>query len=263
MRYYLLAGGIPDNKMSINDLSEFVVSKYGNDWDFVRPAIESNNIGFITQATNFPVPVSYFYSIVMDSSFDALIDRKPGRRTVDKVLKLFKTSETQDEAIMLEHGKYNVNFVYRVFSPEFLRSLNLTGEYAVDLKTALRLERLGFVLKESPYRYKFMINGKKNYSPLCCLPESLHNTYINDLSQTVINTCTVSDCLNMICGMEGFRYIFQSYMEGGLLVYKIIVQYDNSIETRHVSSSYRECMLLAINKIINFIEGINHEENRE
>lgn len=262
MKYYLLAGGITGMEISIDDVLKFVKDKYGPFWNATNPVIDSNNINLITQATNYPVPVSYFYSIVMDDSFDALIDKRPGRRTVDKVLKLFKTSEIQDKTIMLKHEKYNINFVYRTFSPEFLRSLNLTGEYAVDLNTTLRLKSIGFDFKELPYRYKFVVNGKKNYSPLCCLPESLHNTYINDLSQTVIDTCTVSGCLNMICGMEGFRYTFQTGIEGGLLVYKIVVHYSDYVVSYHISSSYRECVLSAINKIIDFIKDVNHEDSK-
>lgn len=262
MKYYLLAGGFTCMEISIDDVLKFVKDKYGPFWNATNPVIDSNNINLVTQSTNFPVPVSYFYSIIMDDSFDALIDKKPGRRTVDRVLSLFKKSDMKEDVVMLEYGKYNVNFVYRIFSCEFLNSLNLTGEYAVDLKTALRLSSIGYDLSESPYRYKFVINGKKNYSPLCCLPESLHNIYINNLSQTVINTCSVNECLNMLCSMEGFRYYLYTYDDRDLLLYRVVLIYGNKTEKHFNSYSRRECMLLAINRIIDIIKGINHEDSR-
>lgn len=242
--FHLLSCG--DMSLPTDEIIQAVSERYGYDWMNSKPCIDSNNIGFVTQATKYPVPVSYFYSIVMDESFDSKIDKNPGVKNINRVVELFKPSEVKDVSIIYMGRKYLVTMVNRVFSQEFLRGLGLTGEYAVDLNTAILMKDINLNYSNSPYRYTFAVNGRKGYSPLCCLPESLHNSYVNDLSCVSVNTIGVSECfmamVKMFHNKTSFRFDYHEN-ETSLLVRR------NDVYTNK-SFSYRECMLDNINKMI-------------
>lgn len=252
--HYLDSG---DMSLTLDEIRESVVERHGYNWMEKKVGITPENIGLVTQSTKYPVPLSYFYSIVMDSSFDAKIDKNPGKRSVNRILELFSPDSIYDQLILCSGKRFTVSMVDRVFTQEFLVYMGLTGEYALDINTASVLRDMGFRFTNSPYKYRFAVNGRKTYSPLCCLPESLHNTYINDLSQVCVDTIGVSECVNMLCVIEGgaFSSVFDNIdgkKDGCFTVETSMIINENAFTKN--SFSYREAMLDQINNIINIIK---------
>lgn len=252
--FYMEHGCFTGRSWTCEEMLKEVVRVYGDGWTVVKPpVVDRARLASVTEFTKHPVPVSYYLPLIADSDFDYSIYRTPGRRRVEAVLAVLDKGEMEDVDYMIAGMKYKVCMVRRVPVTDYLTSVGLYGGYCVDLGTSIRLMRSGVIgMENSPYSYRFVVNGKKHFSPVCCLSETPNNVYARDLSQMSVGTMTIDSCLNALCRALGDgRENRDVKWYGGYPVCGVRVEIGGKkIMSEGVSE--RECKLDVINKILDY-----------
>lgn len=172
----------------------------------MKPTLNKNNIAMVSERTMYPIPLAYYYPFILGSGIDEAIEYRPRNTSMKYIREMFSAGELEVKWYTLLGKKYKVTMVHRVLSSDFLVCCGLSGIYCTDLFTSMRLMELG-VGFQTPYRYKFTVGGRKDYSPVCCLTESFNNTYMMDYSQLCVPAYPISTVIGYLKKTSWNSYI--------------------------------------------------------